>query len=108
MLCSSDPSPQSFSPSHTHVLAIHLLLLQVKKFAAHVVGRRVGQFTSSEPSPQSSKPSQRHGEQVAPGNDIKALMFMTPGTPCRIMILPPPSLFLISNIPLVLTSDTYK
>lgn len=57
-LCSSEPSPQSLSPSHNSCLGIQILLLHVNSVAAQVVGTPVGQFISSEPSPQSSMPSQ--------------------------------------------------
>uniref|UniRef100_A0A3Q3G4R7 Uncharacterized protein n=1 Tax=Labrus bergylta TaxID=56723 RepID=A0A3Q3G4R7_9LABR len=94
----SKPSPQSLSPSHSHILEIHLEL---------------SQFTSSDPSPQSSMPSQRQlvrmqclllqvnarGEQVAP---VGLLLWRSA------VMFPPPSLFLISNIALVLVSATYR
>uniref|UniRef100_A0A672JBZ4 Uncharacterized protein n=1 Tax=Salarias fasciatus TaxID=181472 RepID=A0A672JBZ4_SALFA len=82
-LCSSEPSPQSLSPSHSHLLETHFLLSQVKSLGPQVGGVMVGQFASSEPSPQSSWPSHFQlermqcllsqvkavGEQVAPGRE---------------------------------------
>uniref|UniRef100_A0A3Q4A9A9 Uncharacterized protein n=1 Tax=Mola mola TaxID=94237 RepID=A0A3Q4A9A9_MOLML len=110
-LCSSDPSPQSLSPSHTHTFEMHLLLSHVK----------VGQFVSSEASPQSSMPSQFHSHLIFlllwdwnikllahTTPSLWAFKFMIPVIPCLIIMFPPPSLFLISNIALVLVSDTYR
>jgi len=54
---SSDRSPQSSVPSHTHFVGTHRVLLHRKKSAWHV---GFGQFFSSDLSKQSYSPSQCH------------------------------------------------
>uniref|UniRef100_A0A3Q0RWJ0 Uncharacterized protein n=1 Tax=Amphilophus citrinellus TaxID=61819 RepID=A0A3Q0RWJ0_AMPCI len=108
---SSDPSPQS-----SWRLLAHL----------NSPGRQVfweqDSASSSLPSEQSITPSQCQDTgmhllflhwnwlPVAPvkGSAVYALICMMPVIPCLIIMFPPPSLFLISNTPPVLVSDTYR